>query len=193
MQQKCTIGCEVKKINVLCKEFVIVWFLGPSEGFEPGVSPSKRLCDVSPLNCSPDVPCESVHLNFDDDNHLNEYPISSAASDTSSTSSSSSATPMLLGEMQRHPLPVYRSKFTPPRSPLAGPSTTQNHSRTIATSTSCFTFAPVRDWWVLKPRGNYLIFYLFIYLFAKWQMHKQWISHEVNTTQQNTLIKVFLV
>ncbi|KAL9963477.1 hypothetical protein ACROYT_G026988 [Oculina patagonica] len=91
----------------------------PSEGFEPGVSPSKRLCDVSPLNCSPDVPCESVHLNFDDDNHLNEYPISSAASDTSSTSSSSSATPMLLGEMQRHPLPVYRSKFTPPRSPLA--------------------------------------------------------------------------
>lgn len=117
---------------------------GPSEGFEPGVSPSKRLCDVSPINCSSDVPCESVHLNFDDDNHLHEDPHSSSASDSSS-SSSLSATPMLLGEIQRHPLPIYRSKFTPPRSPLAGPSTTQSHPRSIGTSASCFTFAPVKD------------------------------------------------
>lgn len=116
----------------------------PSEGFEPGVSPSKRLCDVSPLNCSSDIPCESVHLNFDDDNHLHEDPHSSSASDSSS-SSSLSATPMLLGEIQRHPLPIYRSKFTPPRSPLAGPSTTQSHPRSIGTSASCFTFAPVKD------------------------------------------------
>ena len=121
------------------------YYSGPPEGLvEPGVSPSKRLCDVSPINCPPDVPCESVHLNFDDDNHIHEDHHSSSASDSSS-SSSLNATPMLLGDIQRHPLPVYRSKFTPPRSPLAGPSTTQNHSRTIGSSPSCFTFAPVRD------------------------------------------------
>ncbi|XP_074633811.1 P2R1A-PPP2R2A-interacting phosphatase regulator 1-like [Acropora palmata] len=113
----------------------------PSEGLvEPGVSPSKRLCDISPVNCSTDISCESTHLNFGDDNH------SSSASDSSSSSSSSSsslnATPMLLGELPRHP---FRSKFTPPRSPLAGPSTSQNHPRTIGNSPSCFTFAPVRD------------------------------------------------
>lgn len=118
---------------------------GPSEGLiEPGVSPSKRLCNVSPINCSPDVPCESTHLNFDDDNHIHEDPHISSTSDSSS-SSALSATPMLLGEIPRHPFPAYRSKFTPPRSPLAGPSTTQNHSRTVASSPSCFTFAPVRD------------------------------------------------
>ena len=122
------------------------WFdyLGPSEGLiEPGVSPSKRLCDVLPINCSSDVPCESVHLNFDDDNHIHEDPHSSSASDSSS-SSSLNATPMLLGEIPRHPFP-YRPKFTPPRSPLAGPVTTQNLPRTIGSSPSCFTFSPVRD------------------------------------------------
>ena len=118
---------------------ILILFVGPSEGLvEPGVSPSKRLCDISPVNCSTDISCESTHLNFGDDNH------SSSASDSSSSSSSSSlnATPMLLGELPRHP---FRSKFTPPRSPLAGPSTSQNHPRTIGNSPSCFTFAPVRD------------------------------------------------
>lgn len=119
----------------------------PSEGLtEPGVSPSKRLCDIPPINCSADVACDSVHLNFDNHNHIHDDPNSSSASDSSSSSSSLNAMPMLLGEIPRHPVPVYnRSKFTPPRSPLAGPTTTQNHPRTIGTSPSCFTFAPVRD------------------------------------------------
>lgn len=120
---------------------------GPTEGItEPGVSPSKRLCDISPINCSPDI--DSEHLNFDDDNHIHEDPHSSSASDSSSSSSSLNTTPMVLGEIHRHPFSICRPKFTPPRSPLAGPSTTQNHSsRTIGSSPSCFTFAPVRDWW----------------------------------------------
>ncbi|CAH3182336.1 unnamed protein product [Porites lobata] len=117
----------------------------PTEGItEPGVSPSKRLCDISPINCSPDI--DSEHLNFDDDNHIHEDPHSSSASDSSSSSSSLNTTPMVLGEIHRHPFSICRPKFTPPRSPLAGPSTTQNHSsRTIGSSPSCFTFAPVRD------------------------------------------------
>ena len=118
-------------------------YLGPSEGFEPGVSPSKRLCDVSPLNCSPNGPVESEHINFDEENNIHEDPGSSSASDTST--SSSSATPMLFGEIPRQPLPLYRSKFTPPRSPLAGPSTTQSLPRTLGNSPSCFTFSPVQD------------------------------------------------
>lgn len=115
----------------------------PSEGFEPGVSPSKRVCDVSPLNCSPNGPVESEHINFDEENNIHEDPGSSSASDTST--SSSSATPMLFGEIPRQPLPLYRSKFTPPRSPLAGPSTTQSLPRTLGNSPSCFTFSPVQD------------------------------------------------
>ena len=118
-------------------------YLGPSEGFEPGVSPSKRLCDVSPLNCSPNGPVESEHINFDEENNIHEDPGSSSASDTST--SSSIATPMLFGEIPRQPLPLYRSKFTPPRSPLAGPSTTQSLPRTLGNSPSCFTFSPVQD------------------------------------------------
>lgn len=117
-----------------------LFIVGPSEGFEPGVSPSKRVCEPVAHNnqLEHDEPCETAHLQFDID-HMDHNDSSSINTNTSTS------TQMVFGDLHR---PFYRPRFTPPRSPLAGPSTTQNHidtPRSLGNSPSCFTFAPVRD------------------------------------------------
>ena len=126
----------------------------PSYGMDLGVSPSKRVCDgPSNSTCtSLEGPCETAHLNFDDVDYINiEHNLSHATNSTSSTISSSvsSMSPMMTNDSHRIAFPSYRSRFTPPRSPLAGPAISQTHNDnpvTIVTTQSCFTFAPVRDW-----------------------------------------------
>ncbi|XP_031567724.1 protein FAM122A-like isoform X2 [Actinia tenebrosa] len=123
----------------------------PSHGCDLGVSPSKRICDGPSQSTSPEGPCETSHLNFDEENYIHlDHSISHNTNTTSSTASSSipSTPPMLFSDTQRIGFPSYRSRFTPPRSPLAGPAISHTHTDTpvsIATSQPCFTFAPVRE------------------------------------------------
>ncbi|XP_032234283.1 P2R1A-PPP2R2A-interacting phosphatase regulator 1 isoform X2 [Nematostella vectensis] len=120
----------------------------PTHGFELGVSPSKRVCDSSSQSTSPEAPCETAHLDFDNINSIQmDTKYSLALTNTSSTTLLSS--PMLFGEPSRINFPSYRSRFTPPRSPLAGPVTSHSvhteASVSIGNTPACFTFAPVRE------------------------------------------------
>lgn len=130
--------------------------MSPSYGHDFGVSPSKRVYDGPSHNNSLDGPCETAHLNFDDMGYLNmDHSIPQSTISTSSTTISSAinhqaVSPMMISDNHRHmSFPSYhRSRFTPPRSPLAGPAITHTHNDnpvTLGTSQSCFTFAPVRD------------------------------------------------
>ncbi|KXJ24991.1 Protein FAM122A [Exaiptasia diaphana] len=129
----------------------------PNYGPDLGVSPSKKVYDGPSNSSSLEGPCETAHLNFDDINYLNiDHNISHATNSTSSTTISSvanhqSVSPMMVNDATHRMAfvsPYHRSRFTPPRSPLAGPAISHAHTDNpvpIVTTQSCFTFAPVRD------------------------------------------------
>lgn len=145
----------VIQVHIVRSPFSLWLLVSPSYGHDFGVSPSKRVCDGPSHNNSLEGPCETAHLNFDDISYINiDHNLSHSTISTSSTTNSSvvnhqAVSPMIVNDSHRIGFSSYhRSRFTPPRSPLAGPAISHANNDnpvTIGTSQSCFTFAPVRD------------------------------------------------